>query len=67
VRDQASTALIVCVRNEGAEDLQVLMIYRRIPDERAETKGFLRVVDESGEDYLYPESSFLAANTQKSV
>lgn len=59
--------LVICIRNEGAEDLQVLKVYRRIPDERAETKGFLRVVDESGEDYLYPESSFLALPVPRSL
>lgn len=64
---QASTALIVCVRNVGAEDLQVLKIYRRMADEVAETRGFLRVVDESGEDYLYPESSFLALPVPRSL
>jgi hypothetical protein len=51
--------LVICVGNEGAEDLQILKLYRRLPDEAAESKGFLRVIDDSGEDYLYPESSFL--------
>lgn len=51
--------LVICVGNEGAEDLQILRVYRRVPDPAAESKGFLRVIDDSGEDYLYPESSFL--------
>jgi hypothetical protein len=50
--------LVICVGNEGAEDLQVLRVYRRVPDPAAESKGFLRVIDDSGEDYLYPESAF---------
>ena len=54
------THLVICIGNEGAEDLQVLRVYRRLPDETAEARGFLRVIDDSGEDYLYPESSFLA-------
>jgi hypothetical protein len=54
-----SPHLVVCVTNEGAEDLQVLKVYRRIPDEAAGTKGFVRIIDDSGEDYLYPEAAFL--------
>jgi len=52
--------LVICVGNEGAEDLQVLKVYRCVPDASAEARGFLRVIDDSGEDYLYPESAFLA-------
>jgi hypothetical protein len=51
--------LLVCVANEGAEDLQVLKVYRRIPDEAAAAKGFVRIIDDSGEDYLYPQAAFL--------
>jgi hypothetical protein len=51
--------LLVCVAVEGAEDLQLLKVYRRLPDESAEQKGFVRIVDDSGEDYLYPERAFL--------
>lgn len=53
------THLVICIGNEGAEDLQVLRVYRRLPDGAAESKGFLRVIDDSGEDYLYPEECFL--------
>ncbi len=51
--------LLICVASEGAEDLQILKIYRRLADEAAEARGFVRVIDDSGEDYLYPESAFL--------
>lgn len=53
------TPLVICIGNEGAEDLQVLRVYRRLSDEAAEVRGFLRVIDDSGEDYLYPEGAFL--------
>ncbi len=46
----------VCVKNEACEDLEIRKVYRVLPDKRAEKDGYLRVVDESGEDYLYPES-----------
>lgn len=54
-----SPHLLVCVKNEGAEDLQVLKVYRRIPDDSAAAKGFVRIIDDSGEDYLYPQAAFL--------
>ena len=34
-------------------------IYQVLPDEEAEKEGYLRVIDESGEDYLYPQSYFV--------
>lgn len=49
---------VVCLRNEGAEDLDVRKVYAVLPDEDAASKGFLRVIDESGEDYLYPAKFF---------
>jgi hypothetical protein len=44
---------VMCVRNDDAEDLEVRKVYRVLPDESALSWGHLRVVDESGEDYLY--------------
>ena len=49
---------VLCVLNQECDDLEVRKLYRRLPDKRAERNGFFRVVDESGEDYLYPESYF---------
>jgi hypothetical protein len=50
---------VVCVRNEGyAASLEVRKIYELIPDDEAEKHGQLRVIDESGEDYLFPEEYF---------
>lgn len=49
----------ICLNNKDCEDLEKRKIYRIITDEEAENEGYLRVVDESGEDYLYPESYFV--------
>ena len=49
----------ICVRNEECEDLELRKVYQILPDERAARDGYVRVVDESGEDYLYPESYFV--------
>ena len=51
---------LVCVDNAGyAASLEPRKIYLQVPDSRAEQDGLLRVVDESGEDYLYPSRLFV--------
>jgi len=51
---------VVCVDNEGNEvSLQLWKIYKTLRDSDAHSEGFLRVVDESGEDYLFPEENFV--------
>ena len=53
--------LVVCLRNEGYEaSLEQRKIYRALPDAEAARHRQLRVVDESGEDYLYPASYFVS-------
>jgi hypothetical protein len=49
----------LCVENKDCEDLEKRKIYQVLPDEEAEKEGYLRVIDESGEDYLYPQSYFI--------
>ncbi|NQU39688.1 MAG: hypothetical protein HQ523_07025 [Lentisphaerae bacterium] len=51
---------VMCVRNEECEDLDLRKIYQILPDKRAARDGYVRVIDESGEDYLYPESYFVS-------
>jgi hypothetical protein len=51
--------LVVCIDNKGyAASLEKRKIYVALRDAAAEKHGLLRVVDESGEDYLYPKKSF---------
>jgi hypothetical protein len=49
----------ICVRNRGADDLEVRKVYRMLPDKAAAAEGYLRIIDESGEDYLYPAEWFV--------
>ena len=49
----------LCVENKDSEDLEKRKIYQLIPDEDASREGYLRAIDESGEDYLYPQSYFI--------
>ena len=52
--------LVVCISNvEYPAALECRKIYRVLPDDAAATHQLLRVVDESGEDYLYPARYFL--------
>ena len=51
---------VICIRNEEAEDLEPRKVYRVLPDARAAKDGLIRVIDESGEDYLYPADYFVA-------
>ena len=50
---------VVCVRNSGyPASLELNKRYEKIEDPSAEERGLLRVVDESGEDFLYPADFF---------
>ncbi len=50
---------VVCLENEGyAASLETRKLYVSIPDRAAEKHGMLRVIDESGEGYLYPKNFF---------
>jgi hypothetical protein len=50
---------VECVWNEGYEvDLELHKQYEMIPDPRWEARGFVRVIDESGEDYVYHSRYF---------
>lgn len=51
--------LFVCIHNDGyAVSLDERKIYIGIPDAEAERIGMIRIIDESGEDYLYPKDCF---------
>jgi hypothetical protein len=54
-----STAFAICTSNQSCEDLQLRKIYRILPDRTATAEGYVRVIDDSGEDYLYPDHYFL--------
>jgi hypothetical protein len=57
----------ICVANAGYDDLEVWKAYRVLPDAKAAGVGCIRVVDECGEDYLYPESRFVMVDLPKDV
>ena len=50
---------VICLRNEGYEvSLEKRKLYIALLGDPAERRGLLRVIDESGEDYLYPQKFF---------
>ena len=58
----------VCVRNDGYEaSLERNKIYAVLPDDEAERDGDLRVIDESGEDYLFSADRFVAIEVPSAV
>jgi hypothetical protein len=59
---------VVCVRNTGyPASLELRKIYQALADDRAEAHGLVRVIDESGEDYLYPQDLFMAVDLPQRV
>jgi hypothetical protein len=67
-----SRQLVVCVNNEGyLASLEKRKLYISLRDTAAEKHGLLRVIDESGDDYLYPKTFFrsiaLPQSTKKAV
>ena len=59
---------VVCIKNKqyGAS-LELRKLYQVLPDDAAAKHNQLRVIDESGEDYLYPEDYFVAVNLPQST
>ncbi len=62
---------VVCIHTVGAEDLELRKLYEVREDEAARKRGYLRVVDESGEDYVYPKEFFapveLSEDTERAL
>jgi hypothetical protein len=59
---------VVCISNKNyPASLELHKIYRAIPDEEAAADGDIRIIDESGEDYLYPAACFVPINVPNIV
>jgi hypothetical protein len=68
VADRADKHLVVCVRNEGyPASLERRKIYVALSDRAAGQHGMIRVIDESGESYLYPKEFFREIALPKAV
>ena len=59
-KPRVTKSYVLCVRNDGyPASLLVRRLYVHVPDRAAAARGLVRVIDESGEDYLYPEALFV--------
>lgn len=68
INSSTTTELAICIRNNGyAASLERRKLYQVIPDPEAVKHHQLRVVDESGEDYLYPADYFVLVQLSESA
>ena len=67
-KGRSASRFVVCINNLGyPASLELHKIYRVLPDEGAAREGDIRVVDESGEDYLYPAAWFVPVEVPRAV
>ena len=64
---QSTGSFALCVEDGGSEDLEARKLYQILPDRDAEREGYIRVVDESGEDYIYPSDLFVPVRLSAAV
>ena len=68
LRRRSAAEFVVCIENSGyPASLELHKIYRVVPDEEAMREGDVRIVDESGEDYLYPAEWFAAVELARRI
>ena len=69
MRDQESEArFAICINDGGyVDDLKVRTVYQVLPDESAGRSNYIRVIDETGEDYLYPANLFVPIEVPREV
>jgi len=66
--EQNLPEFVVCLKNEDyPASLELHKIYRVLRDKDAATEGDIRIIDESGEDYLYPSSFFVPIQVPQTV
>ena len=58
---------VVCVKNDDCSDLGLRNVYEVLPDPKVAKDDYIRVIDESGEDYLYPASYFYPVKLPKVI
>lgn len=59
---------VICINNEDyPASLQLWKVYRMLPDDKGARHNLIRIVDESGEDYLFPASCFVSVKLPQAV
>ena len=70
--ENTNSRFAICIKNaEYPDDLHIRTVYQILPDESAAKSDYIRVIDETGEDYLYPKDYFVlvevSSNQAKSL
>ena len=60
-KNNEKQVFMLCIENKDCEDLERRKIYQVLHDSEASQEGYVRVIDASGKDYLYPESYFISS------
>jgi len=64
---RTQTKYVLCIGNTDCDDLEKGKVYPVLPDAKAKQNGFIRIIDESGEDYLYPANYFFVIELPQKV
>ena len=64
-KQRHDTEFALCIENRDCDDLEKGKVYQVLRDDNAIQEGYLRIVDESTEDYLYPASYFVPLKLPK--
>jgi hypothetical protein len=64
---QSTGSFALCVEDGGMEDLEARKVYEVLLDREASREGYVRVIDESGDDYIYPSHLFVPVKLPAAV
>ena len=64
---KSQPAFVLCICNDDCDDLELRKVYQVLPDQEVAQEGYLRVIDESGEDYVYPADYFVSVELPDAV
>ena len=67
MKKAAPIRFALCLKNTNCEDLVIRKVYAVLQDEQAEKDHYIRIIDESGEDYLYPAGFFFMVELPQTV
>ena len=66
-RKDSIPKLAICIQSDDADLLTPRMIYQILPDESAAKSNYIRVIDNEGEDYLYPADYFIFVDFPREI
>jgi len=67
-KQNKTARFVICINNGGyLDDLKVRTVYQLLPDESAAKSNYVRIIDETGEDYLYPANLFATINLPQAL